>query len=292
MNKIFVGKNQKINTLQAAIDSLEGDEKVTILLEPGIYHEKVELRRNNVVIEGTGDSPEDTVISFDDYAFDLMPGTEEKRGTFRSYTMLVNSNDVTLEKLTIENASGDSNTHGQAIALYAEGDNISVINCRLLGHQDTLFTGPLPPKEVQPGGFIGPTQFAERIVGTQMYEGCYICGDVDFIFGSARAYFDDCVIESLRRDFDNPEAIQGYCTAASTYEGEDLGYLFRKCSFVSKDCPEESVYLGRPWRDHAKTEFVDCTFGKHIKKEMFCEWSGRIAQGTTYYNTSGCCWEK
>lgn len=33
------------------------------------------------------------------------------------------------------------------IAVYAEGDNLTFKNCRLLGHQDTLFTGPLPLKE-------------------------------------------------------------------------------------------------------------------------------------------------
>ena len=46
---------------------------------------------------------------------------------------------------------------GQAIAVYAEGDNITFKHCKILGHQDTLFTGPLPLKEKQPGGFTGPT---------------------------------------------------------------------------------------------------------------------------------------
>ena len=37
---------------------------------------------------------------------------------------------------------------GQAIALYADGDRLVIDSCRLIGHQDTLFTGPLPPKEI------------------------------------------------------------------------------------------------------------------------------------------------
>ena len=36
---------------------------------------------------------------------------------------------------------------GQAIALYAEGEGIRVENCRLIGSQDTLFTGPLLKKK-------------------------------------------------------------------------------------------------------------------------------------------------
>ena len=76
-----------------------------------------------------------------------------KLGTFRSYSVFINTHDVTLQNLTIENASGDSLTHGQAIALYADGDRLVIDSCRLIGHQDTLFTGPLPPKEIEPDGF-------------------------------------------------------------------------------------------------------------------------------------------
>ena len=64
----------------------------------------------------------------------------------------------------------------------------------MLGHQDTLFTGPLPMKEKQPGGFVGPTEFAPRIPGRQLYEDCFISGEVDFIFGSAICYFKNCQV--------------------------------------------------------------------------------------------------
>ena len=55
---------------------------------------------------------------YDDYANDTL-SNGEKRGTFRSYSVLVDTHDITLRNLTIENASGDSKTHGQAIALYS-----------------------------------------------------------------------------------------------------------------------------------------------------------------------------
>ena len=98
--------------------------------------------------------PSDTVISFGDYGYEIMPDGI-KRGTFRSYTFFVHAADVTLRNLTIENTAGDSKTHGQAIALYAECDRFVAEYCRILGHQDTLFTGPLPPEEYEPGGFRG-----------------------------------------------------------------------------------------------------------------------------------------
>ena len=213
-----------------------------------------------------------------------------KRGTFLSYSVFIDTHDITMKNLTIENASGDSATHGQAIALYADGDRLFFDNIRLLGHQDTLFTGPLPPKEKEPNGFIGPKQFAPRINGRQYYKNCYICGDVDFIFGSATAYFEGCVIESLSR-FDEANAydengnarIQGYVTAASTAEGQEYGYVFSNCKLIAPQCPAESVYLGRPWREFAKTIFMNCEFGSHIHTERFHDWNKKEAHGTILY---------
>lgn len=266
--------------LQDAIDSIPADNQTatTIYLAPGYYHEKISLEKPYVSIAGTGDSPADTVISYDDYGNLPMPDGK-KCGTFRSYTFLAHARDLTLQNLTIENASGDSKTHGQAIALYAEGDRIFVDSCRLLGHQDTLFTGPLPPKEYQPDGFLGPTQHAPRVNGRQYYKNCYICGDVDFIFGSATAYFDGCTLESLHRD-STPE---GYVTAASTPEGQEYGYVFSECAFTSDECPAASVYLGRPWRDFARTVLIGCTLSAHIHPDGFHDWDKKHARNTVFY---------
>ena len=52
-------------------------------------------------------------------------------------------------------------------------------------------------KEKELGGFRGPKEFAPRINGRQYYKNTYICGGVDFIFGSATAYFENCTLESL-----------------------------------------------------------------------------------------------
>lgn len=269
-------------------------EPVTVEIDPGMYHEKISINRPFVTLTGCGAQASDTVLSYDDYANRILEDGS-KMGTFRSYSLLADAHDITLRNLTVENASGDSPTHGQAIALYADGDRLTVDSCRILGHQDTLFTGPLPEKELVKGGFIGPKQFSPRLKTRQYYKNCYICGDVDFIFGGAAAFFQNCTIKSLRR-FPDPDPgqrdsscpddappIQGYVTAASTPEDQKYGYVFVKCRLISRDCPPASVYLGRPWRDFAKTVFIDCAIGPHIHPALFHDWNKKEARKSVFY---------
>lgn len=157
---------EHFSSIGSALAQIPANNTTPVIIEiaPGIYHEKLTINKPYITLRGMGESSAHTVISYDDYALDLMEDGS-KRGTFRTYTLFIDTHDVTLQHLTIENASGDSATHGQAIALYADGDRLMIDSCRLLGHQDTLFTGPLPEKERQPGGFIGPKQFAPRING-------------------------------------------------------------------------------------------------------------------------------
>ena len=289
---ITVGKTSEYdyNTVSDAVSSLpKGTASVCIKIFPGTYYEKIEIRRSNLIIEGCGEFPEDTVLSFDDYARAEMPDGS-RRGTFRSYSVFIDASNVTVSNLTISNTSGDESKVWQAIALYADGDNLRFENVRLLSRQDTLFTGPLPPKELQPGGFIGPKQFATRINGHQYYSKCYISGNIDFIFGSATAEFTDCTIASVKRNSEKRSETdsEGYCTAPSTPKGQEEGYTFRNCSFISSECPPESVYLARPWRDYAKAVFIDCTFGPHIKSEGFHDWNKETARKSSFFAVKNC----
>ncbi len=292
MKEITIGKTSEydFNTVNEAIASLpNSEEQIHIKIYPGKYYEKIEIKRGSLIIEGCGDDPKDVDLTFDDYARADMPDGS-KRGTFRSYSVFIDASHITMKNLTISNTSGDESKAWQAIALYADGDDLNFENIRLLSRQDTLFTGPLPPKEAQPGGFIGPKQFDPRINGHHRYTNCYICGNVDFIFGSATAVFEECTIESVPRGGEKglENDPQGYCTAPSTPEGQDEGYTFNRCSFVSRECPPKSVYLGRPWREFAKSVFIECTFGPHIKDEGFHDWNKEIAHKTSFFAVKDC----
>lgn len=279
-------KQDCFSTIGEALSQIPTDnsQPVTIFIASGIYHEKLEISRPFVTL--TGENKDNTIITYDDHATQLMPDGS-KRGTFRSYTMLLDGSDITLSNLTIRNGSAPRSTAGQSIALYADGDRIIIKNCRLESYQDTLFTGPLPPSALTPGGFTGPKEFAPRICGRQYYKDCYICGDIDFIFGSATAYFESCDIasvysETLPPDKDGNSPVYGYVTAASTPEGQSYGYVFDNCRFTGT-CPDKSVYLGRPWRNFAKTVLLNCRLGSHIKPEGFHDWNKKDAWNTLFY---------
>lgn len=279
------------HSLSAAIAALPASsEPVTVHLAAGVYSELCEINRPNVTIEGEGIGK--TVITNGLYALMLMPDGH-KRGTFRTQTLFINADGVALKNLTVENSAGTGRKYGQALALYADGDRLVFDNVAFLGNQDTLFTAPLPPTPYEIGGFTGPKEFSERRNQKHLYTNCYITGDIDFIFGSATAWFENCEIFSRKNPLTKPSSEEnptyGYVTAASTPEGRPYGYVFSNCRFTS-DCPKESVYLGRPWRSFAKTVLLNCELGEHIKKEGWHNWGKTDAEKTIFYaeyNSSG-----
>lgn len=150
------GSGDHTSVAQAVAAAAPGDR---VFIKPGIYRERVEILTPGITIEG--ESAENTVISAA-YSAKMKDESGEKLGTFRSYTILVNTDDITCRRLTIENTSGFGSEVGQGVAVYAEGNRIMFEDCRILGHQDTLFTGPLPFREIEKGGFRGPTEYLGR----------------------------------------------------------------------------------------------------------------------------------
>lgn len=214
-------------TLQEAIESARAfmDYTVTIYVKNGVYKEKVIVPSWVENIDIIGEDRDKTIITYDDHA------NINKMGTFRTYTVKVEGSDITFKNLTIENNAAQL---GQAVALHTEGDRLKFINCRILGNQDTIYTG---------------AKF------TRLYfKDCYIDGTTDFIFGPSTALFEDCIIHSKRNS---------YVTAASTPKEAKYGYVFKHCKLTAEPGVDK-VYLGRPWRPYAYTLFIECELGKHI----------------------------
>lgn len=273
MKTIFVAcdGSAMFRDIQSAVDAAPEDG-AELRIKEGVYRQKVVVEKPGIRMIGEGN----VTIVWDDAGRKLLPD-QTPMGTFNSYTFFVGARDFYAENITFENDAGCGKKVGQALAAYVDADRVCFRNCRFLGWQDTLFTGPLPPAEIIPGGFKGPRQFAPRINGRQYYENCYFRGDIDFIFGSATAYFSKCEFESN----DLGEKINGFVTAPSTAEGQEYGYVFSDCRFTGS-CAPESVYLFRPWRNFAKAVFLHCFLGAHICKEGVDNWNKPESESTVY----------
>jgi pectinesterase len=236
-------------TIQEAIDACKAfpDERVTVFIKNGTYHEKVLVPACNTKLSLIGESAEKTILTYDDYFDKIGRG---RNSTFYTYTLKVEANDFHAENLTIANTAGPV---GQAVALHVNGDRCSFTNCRLLGHQDTLYT--------------------EGETSRQYFFNCHIEGTTDFIFGEATVLFEQCTIHSLS---------DSYITAASTPKGKPFGYVFQACKLTAADGVGK-VYLGRPWRDYAKVVFMNCELGAHILPEGWANWGGTSRDQTAFY---------
>ena len=218
------------------------------------------------------------IFSDSHYAKEEMPdGT--KRGTFRSYTVLVDGDNIRFKNCVFENTAGRGKDVGQAIALYLDGDGITLDSCLIRGHQDTLFLAPLPEREIIPGGFIGPKQFTERKRRTVYFKNCIIEGGVDFIFGGATAYFDNCEFVSVE---------EGYAFAPSTPADVEIGFVATNCKFVAREgIKRGSCFIARPWRNHAYVKIINCYLGEHINLAGFDDWGKAEAHATVRFFEEG-----
>lgn len=195
--------------IQEAVEAVRAfmDYTVTIFIKNGIYKEKLVIPSWVKNVQLVGESAEKTIITYDDHA------NINKMGTFRTYTVKVEGNDITFKDLTIENNAAPL---GQAVALHTEGDRLMFVNCRFLGNQDTIYTG---------------TEGARLL-----FTNCYIEGTTDFIFGPSTALFEYCELHSKR---------DSYITAASTPQSEEFGYVFKNCKLTAAPGVKKYIWVVR-----------------------------------------------
>jgi len=236
-------------TIQEAIDATKAfpPQRITIRLKQGIYREKVKVHEWNTRLSLVGEDAEKTVITYDDHFDGIDRG---RNSTFFTPTMQVDADDFVAANLTIENTAGPV---GQAVALAVNANRAVFRNVRLLGNQDTLYV----------------TGENRRV----LFDECYIEGTTDFIFGSASAVFRNCRIHSKS---------DSYVTAASTPANANFGLVFIGATLTA-DEGVTAVYLGRPWREHAQTVFVDSQMGGHILQAGWHNWDNPETEKTTLY---------
>lgn len=221
-------------TVQAAVDAATGTGR-TLVIAPGIYRETVDIPadRTGLTLLGAGGDPRDTVIVYDNANGTPRPDGSGNHGTSGSATVTARPAGLTARRLTFANdwlrADHPDYTGTQAVALKVTGDRSAFLDCRFLGHQDTLYADS--PSVAVPA--------------RQYYRDCYVEGDVDFVFGRATAVLDHCHFRTLvRTDLTAPP--HGFVFAPSTAGANPHGFLVLR-SRVTSTAPTGYFKLARPW---------------------------------------------
>ncbi|AET00097.1 putative pectinesterase [Medicago truncatula] len=212
-NAIIVDQQGKgeFKKIQPAIDSIKNknDHWVKIHINPGKYVENVNIPYDKPCIILEGSDRKTTKITY---------GDGKATTTFFSFPP-----NVILSGITFENTFGNE---GPAIAAIINGDKSAVFDCGFLGYQDTLFDA----------------------TGRHYFKNCYIQGEVDFIFGEAQSYFEECVINATQDSSKPPGFITAQRRNSST---EPSGFVFRggEVTGIGK------VNLGRAYGPYSRVIF-------------------------------------
>ncbi|MFF8835026.1 pectinesterase family protein [Streptomyces sp. NPDC015130] len=220
-------------TVQAAVSAASGSGW-TLVLAAGTYRETVVVTaaRTGMTWIGASGDPRDVVVVYDNAAGTPRPegGTH---GTSGSATTTVQADGFTARYVTFANdflrTDLPGNPGTQAVALKAQGDRSAFFHCRFLGHQDTLYADS-----------TSLASFAR-----QYFAHCHVEGDVDFVFGRARAVFEHCRFRTLLRT-DLVGAPYGFVFAPSTAGANPYGFLVSR-SRVTSEAPDGHYKLARPW---------------------------------------------
>ncbi|CAM0901923.1 unnamed protein product [Alopecurus aequalis] len=243
-------------TITEALNAVpkQSTARFVIYVKAGDYKEYVTIPKELTNIFMYGDGPTKTRVI----------GDKSNTGGFATIatrTFSAEGNGFICKSMAFVNTAGPEGH--QAVALHAQGDMSVFFNCRFEGYQDTLYV------------------HASR----QFFRNCEVLGTIDFIFGNSAAVFQNCLM-TVRKPMDsqaNMVTAQG-----RTDPNMPTGIVLQGCRIV----PEQALfpvrttipsYLGRPWKEYARTVVMESTIGDLIKPEGWAEWMGDLGLKTLYY---------
>ncbi|AQK46543.1 Pectinesterase [Zea mays] len=238
--------------ITAVPNTFEG--RFVIYVKAGTYKEYVTVPKNMANIFMYGDGPTQTVVT----------GDKSNAGgfaTFASATFSAEGNGFICKSMGFVNTAGPEGH--QAVAMHVQGDKSVFYNCRFEGYQDTLYV------------------HANR----QFFRDCEVLGTVDFIFGNSAALFQNCLM-TVRKPGDSQSNM--VTAQGRTDPNMPTGIVLQGCRIVPEqalfpDRLQIATYLGRPWKEYARTVVMESTIGDLIRPEGWAEWMGDLGLKTLYY---------
>jgi pectinesterase len=241
--------------LNAAV-AMGGTARIFVKVNPGMYRETVCLKSGAPPITLYGADPATTIIvnnanagkpyvdattlpAWNVCAATNPPsGTNPTYGTSGSATAAFYAANFQAKNLTFQNDFDETGMTNnlQAVALMTQGDKLIFENVRMLGNQDTLYVKS------------NSVDNAYRAY----FKGCFVEGDVDYIFGRGVMVLDGCTINytSARRGPTNG----GNVISPSTDARNLYGTLIINSTFTADGSTNAgTVALGRAWDEQGSS---------------------------------------
>ncbi|KAH6664882.1 pectin lyase fold/virulence factor [Halenospora varia] len=247
------------STFAKAVAALgSGTDAACIFIYPGTYKEQVKVEYGGeLTIYGY---TSDTTTYASNEVIIQSSETSSEAGTL-DLSSAVNfaMDNLKVYNVNFENAYGAGS---QAVAMTANGDYQGFYGCSFIGNQDTLYAK----------------------AGLQHYQGCYIEGTTDFIFGNAAAWFGECTIAAKK-------AGAAITANSRISKDETTWYVFDSCTVDAGDGLASSlsgkVYLGRPWRVFSRVMFQNSVLSGIIAPQGWTTMADGATPVYEEYNNTG-----
>ncbi|TKV95680.1 hypothetical protein SEVIR_9G378500v4 [Setaria viridis] len=249
-------------SISAALDAMPNKYtgRYFIYVKEGVYEETVNITNCRGNITMYGDGAKKSIVTGSKSVLDGIR-------MWRTATFAVDGDSFTAMRLGIRNTAGVEKQ--QALALRVKGDKAIFFNCRIEGNQDTLFAQ------------------AYR----QFYRSCVISGTVDFIMGDAAAVFQRCVILVRQPRPGQPAVVTAH---ARRDHQQTTGFVIHRSQIVADEQLAASnnrsgpaavvkTYLGRPWKDFARTVVMESVIEGFVHGQGYMPWEGKENLGTAFF---------
>ncbi|XP_020585932.1 LOW QUALITY PROTEIN: putative pectinesterase/pectinesterase inhibitor 28 [Phalaenopsis equestris] len=236
---------------------IKSQKPFVIYVKNGVYKEKVTVYRNRTNIVVVGDGATQTVVTG---SLNFIDGV----GTFKTASFVVMGEGFMARDIGFQNTAGPAKH--QAVALLVQADRSVFYRCRMDAYQDTLYVHTL----------------------RQFYRECTISGTIDFIFGDAKAIFQNCQI-LVRKPLDNQQNIvtaQGRKSRQSA-----TAIILHNCTITADPSfppalllhSKNPTYLGRPWKAFSRTFVIQSFIDTLVNPNGWLPWLGDFGLRTCFY---------